>query len=105
MSRRRSSSGLSANCWLWSNAMAAADRATHANIDRVTAVVTSCGRQDLLARTLRSFLGTNTFPDVQIIVVEDGSPKRNRDLVAKFGNVPIRWMATGSWVGQIRAID
>jgi hypothetical protein len=72
---------------------------------RVTAVVTSCRRQDLLERTLRSFLAHNTYQNTDIVVVEDGKAKTNRSLEAKFAPESIRWIATNKWVGQIRAID
>lgn len=73
--------------------------------ERVTAVVTSCGRQDLLDIALGSFLEKNTHPHTDIIVVEDGSWRRNRRLSARYAGKPIAWVATGKWVGQVRSID
>ena len=37
----------------------------------ITLVVTSCGRYDLLAKTLESFYKFNTYPISEVIVVED----------------------------------
>jgi hypothetical protein len=71
----------------------------------VTAVVTSCGRHDLLVRTLDSFFEVNSCPIARMIVVEDGD--RELDLAARrrFSNRPIDWINTGGRVGQIQAID
>ena len=71
----------------------------------VTAVFTSCGRQDLLDISLASFFRFNTYYDVDVMVVEDGSGKRNRELSRKYANRSIAWLSTGSRVGQISAID
>lgn len=73
--------------------------------DEVSVVVTSCGRQDLLERTLDSFFHYNTYPIREVIVIEDGDGARNRPLVAKYQDRPIRWLATGTQRGQIAAID
>lgn len=50
----------------------------------VTLVLTSCGRYDLLARTLQSLYTFNSHPFKEVIVVEDG---------------------VGGRVGQVEAID
>jgi hypothetical protein len=71
----------------------------------VTAVFTSCGRQDLLEISLNSFLSHNTHPNVQIVVVEDGSGSRNNGLFKKFDDRCVEWLSTGRRVGQIAAID
>jgi hypothetical protein len=72
--------------------------------DAVTAVVTSCGRHDLLQRTLDSFFAHNSFEVDQTVVVEDGpdvpEPVRERYVGRK-----ILWLATGERGGQIAAID
>ena len=69
----------------------------------VTMVVTSCGRYDLLRRTLSSFFKFNTYPLYDIIVIEDG----------RLYDIPndllldnrISFIATCHRVGQIKAID
>jgi hypothetical protein len=71
----------------------------------VTVVVTSCGRQDLLERTLDSFLAHNTHPIHEFIVMEDGDGACNAALERKYAGRPFRWMATGERVGQVAAID
>ena len=72
---------------------------------RVTAVVTSCARHDLLALTLRSFFAMNTHPETRMIVVEDGPQDPDDALKAEFAGRPIRWINTGGRAGQLRAID
>jgi hypothetical protein len=71
----------------------------------VTVVVTSCGRQDLLERTLDSFFAFNTAAIDGLIVVEDGRAAANLPLMRKFRDRPIRWIGTAGRVGQIAAID
>jgi len=72
---------------------------------RVTAVVTSCGRYDLLAETLSSFFALNTHPETRMIVVEDGDQDPDDSVKALFSDRPIEWINTGGRCGQIRAID
>jgi len=72
---------------------------------RVTAVVTSCARHDLLVQTLRSFFAHNTHPETRMIVVEDGDQDPDHSVKAEFSGQPIEWINTGGRGGQIRAID
>ena len=72
---------------------------------RVTVVVTSCKRHDLLERTLESFFKTNSYPIEKVIVVEDGEEPFAPALKARFADHPMDWMNTGERLGQIRAID
>jgi glycosyltransferase involved in cell wall biosynthesis len=71
----------------------------------VSVVITSCGRQDLLDRTISSFLEFNTYPILEYIVIEDGNGELNAPLIEKFKNLPFTWLETGHRVGQIQAID
>jgi len=71
----------------------------------VTAVITSCGRQDLLTRMLDSFLRYNTYPLRKVIIIEDGDAKQNRELEGRYRQHRFDWMATGRRLGQIAAID
>lgn len=72
---------------------------------RVTAVVTSCARHDLLRRTLESFFATGGGAVERMIVVEDGAQDADDALKEAFAAWPIEWINTGGRVGQIRAID
>jgi len=72
---------------------------------RVAAVLTSCGRQDLLEKTLDSFFACNTYPLSQTIIVEDGPHEVNLRLIKKYRDCNITWVSTGQRVGQIAAID
>ncbi|MBA2293222.1 MAG: glycosyltransferase [Gemmatimonadales bacterium] len=71
----------------------------------IAVVITSCGRQDLLARTLDSFFEHNTAAIREVVVIEDGDGGRNDTLRTRWSDRPIRWLATGARVGQIAAID
>lgn len=72
---------------------------------RVTAVVTSCRRHDLLAQTLDSFFAANTCPVERLIVVEDGDEIAPGAVRSRFAGQPVDWISTGGRVGQIHAID
>jgi hypothetical protein len=68
----------------------------------VTVVLTSCGRYDLLERTLESFGSFNTYPGIaQIIVVEDGAGDPS-EVCKRHGASLVR---TGARLGQARCID
>ncbi len=71
----------------------------------ITVVLTSCGRQDLLIRTLDTFFARNTHPIREFIVIEDGNREKNRALEQRYLHYRIRWMSTDRRVGQIAAID
>jgi len=71
----------------------------------ITVVITSCGRQELLERTLDSFLKYNTYSVREFIVMEDGDGDKNRLLETKYRQYNFRWLSTGKRLGQIAAID
>jgi len=70
----------------------------------VSVVLTSCGRPDLLVRTLDSFFRFNTYPVSQFIVVEDGPTVLDVLFTYPFP-CPHDLICTGERVGQIAAID
>jgi glycosyl transferase family 2 len=70
----------------------------------VSVVLTSCGRPDLLIRTLDSFFRFNTYPVSQFIVVEDGPTVLDVLFTYPFP-CPHDLICTGERVGQIAAID
>jgi hypothetical protein len=71
----------------------------------ITVVITSCGRQELLERTLDSFFKYNTYPIREFLVMEDGEAEKNRRLQGKYHPYNFRWLSTGKRIGQIAAID
>ncbi len=73
--------------------------------DDISVVITSCGRQDLIERTISSFVEYNTYPISKYIVIEDGLGALNASLQRKYQHLPITWLETGQKIGQIRAID
>jgi hypothetical protein len=74
-------------------------------MNETTVVLTSCGRQDLLVRTLETFFQFNTAPIERVIIIEDGSDERNKTLKEKYSSDLFLWLATGQRLGQIHAID
>lgn len=70
----------------------------------ITFVLTSCGRFDLLAETLRTFVACNTAPIARWLVVEDSGREEVRDAVRGAG-VPIEVIVNDPPVGQMASID
>lgn len=70
----------------------------------VTFVLTSCGRFDLLERTLSSFLSHNTAPITRYIVVEDSANQAVLSSVCKL-EVKMEVLVNDPPIGQLAAID
>ena len=68
-----------------------------------SAVFTACGRPDLLAQTLRSFVATVDAPLREVIVVEDSGRDCNAHLVAEFPQVT--WVTHPRNLGQVCSVD
>ena len=60
-------------------------------MEKVTFVLTSCGRLDLLEQTLNSFLRYNNYPIERYIIVEDSADievyEKCKELNERFGNI------------------
>ena len=70
----------------------------------VTVLLTSCGRQDLLERTIDSFLKFNTYPIKEFWIFEDsGIYQVNLKLKLKY--TFIKWIEPVERTGQINALD
>ena len=55
---------------------------SHNRENAVTAVLTSCGRFDLLERAIRSFIEHNTAPLARFLLMEDSGSNAARDIAA-----------------------
>ena len=66
----------------------------------VTLVVTSCGRPDLLERTLESFFALNEYPLAGTIIIEDGPANP-----PVFPVPDLTYLANGVRIGQVNSID
>lgn len=73
---------------------------------KVTFVLTSCKRFDLLEPTLRSFLKYNTYPIEEYIIIEDSPDieKLNR-VLKKFPGIKFKTLFNDPQLGQLRSID
>ena len=80
-------------------------KADHGSTADITVVVTSCGRPDLLARTLDSFFKHNTYPIREVVVMEDGAVEAPLAWEERYRQHNIRWLSTGRRLGQMPAID
>jgi hypothetical protein len=68
-------------------------------------ILISCARPDLLARTLDSFFKYNTYPIREFIVMEDGHAITSLAGDRRYRECNIRWLCTGTRLGQIPTID
>lgn len=77
-------------------------------INSVTVVLTSCGRVDLLEKTLDSFFKFNTYPIERFIITEDSAQEEVFDacnrLNKKYDNF-IEFMFNKNKLGQSKSID
>lgn len=76
-----------------------------ANMPKISLVVTSCGRHDLLERTLRSFDKFNTYPIEETIISEDGDSPAPAWLEDLPNLGPKTWISHGKRKGQIYSVD
>ncbi len=74
----------------------------------VSVVLTSCGRIDLLEKTIDSFFAMNTYPINQFILIDDSGQKnillRLNQLILKY-SFPIQLIFNEKNIGQIQSID
>lgn len=69
---------------------------------KVSLLVRTCGRPDVLRETLIS-LRNQTYPNLEIVVVEDGEPTAQRMIETEFADLPIIYEATGEKGGRCKA--
>ena len=72
---------------------------------KVSFVLTSCERFDLLKPTLESFKAHNTYPLHQLIVIEDSGNEAVRDVVSEAGFPDAQVIVNDTQLGQIASID
>jgi hypothetical protein len=75
------------------------------NDRKVTLVVTSCGRFDLLEKTLISFFKYNTYPIEECIIVEDSGTVKDLNFLNNILKVPTRFLINPQNLGQMPSID
>lgn len=73
---------------------------------KITAVFTSCGRFDLMDRTLKSFLKHTDVPVDQFIVIDNSTlPSAKKSLENIFSGLPSRIIINSENIGQVSSID
>lgn len=68
----------------------------------VSIIVRTCGRPAVLRETLVS-LRYQTYPNIEVVVVEDGEPSSQTMIEREFPDMNIRYKASGEKVGRSRA--
>lgn len=71
----------------------------------VTLVITSCGRTDLLEKTISSFFEFNTYPITKTIIVEDSGIPQDYSNVLKSVTSPLELIINKTNLGQVISID
>ena len=72
----------------------------------VSVVITSCGRFDLLEKTLDSFFKYNTYPIKKIVITEDSTEgSKLQKLVSKYKGENFKLIINETRLGQIKSID
>jgi len=71
----------------------------------ITLVVTSCGRFDLLARTLETFDAFNTAPIHQVIITEDSGSDAVADALPAHWKAHTKIFVNRPKIGQLASID
>lgn len=78
-------------------------------MDEITVVLTSCGRIDLLEKTLDSFFKYNTYPIKKYIIIEDSANQEVFDKCSKLNiekyNNSLSFIFNYEKVGQSKSID
>ena len=73
--------------------------------EKVTLFITSCGRPELLKRTLESFVEFNTYPLEDCIICEDSGISGINDFVYDIVNFPCKIIYNEKRVGQMLSIQ
>jgi len=71
----------------------------------VTLFITSCGRPELLKRTLESFVRCNTYPIKEAILCEDSGIPNIVDFVTKIVTFPVLFCYNKERIGQMKTIE
>ena len=73
---------------------------------KITAVFTSCGRFDLLSKTLSSFLKYNDYPIEKYVVIDNSTlPNAEMELKALFHGLNTKIIINSENIGQVSSID
>ena len=68
----------------------------------VSIIVRTCGRPDVLRETLQSLRG-QTYPNIEVIIVEDGENLSEKMIWEEFADLNIVYQASGEKVGRSKA--
>lgn len=71
----------------------------------ITLVVTSCGRFDLLKRTLETFDHFNTAPIRHVLITEDSGDARVQACIPEHWHPHTRFIINNPKLGQMRSVD
>lgn len=68
----------------------------------ISVIVRTCGRPAVLRETLIS-LRNQTYPNFEVVVVEDGEPKAKTMIEKEFSDLNIRYWSSGEKIGRSKA--
>jgi hypothetical protein len=73
--------------------------------EQVSFVITSCGRVDLLQRTIESFIKYNTYPISEFIIIDDSLDLTTHEFINKTYGTTFKIILNKEKLGQIKSID
>jgi len=71
----------------------------------VTLVITSCGRWELLIKTIQSFLAFNTYPITKCIVIDDSGYQQSIEFLRSILRMPTLIIQNIINLGQVPSVD
>jgi hypothetical protein len=72
---------------------------------KVTLAITSCGRMDLLEKTLISFFKFNSYPIEETIIIDDSGGQFDRKRISRHIPGKCEFIINKKNIGQIKSID
>lgn len=72
---------------------------------QITLAITSCGRMDLLEKTLKSFYKFNTYPIVKTVIIDDSCGGFDAERISACILNSHEFILNAENIGQIRSID
>lgn len=71
----------------------------------ISFVITSCGRIDLLKRTIESFLQYNTYPIKEFIIIDDSLDTETHEFINKTYGATFKIILNKEKLGHIKSVD
>ena len=71
-------------------------------MDKVSIIVRTCGRPEILRGALES-IRRQTYPDIETVIIEDGPDISRQMIYTDYSDLQLRYFSTGKRVGRAKA--